>query len=95
VSGLSQIQTLALQETPINGDGLKHLKPVYDKRKDLTAGLPRLNVVNLNKCKLADKMLLHFKDFEELRILHLEGAEFDAESKEELDDALPSLAIFD
>jgi hypothetical protein len=51
-------------------------------------------VLNLNGCKLADKTLTHLRHNEELRILHVAGAEFDEESKKVLDEAIPSLAIF-
>jgi hypothetical protein len=84
IRSLTQIQTLAMQSLPITGEGLKHLE-----------GLPRLNVVNLNHTKLNSGTLLHLKNCKELRILHLEGAKFDPDDKKGLDDAIPSLAIFD
>jgi hypothetical protein len=84
IRGLVQIQTLALQAAPITGEGLKFFQ-----------GMPRLNVLNLNHTKLAAGSLSNLKECKELRILHLEGAEVDAADRKALDDAIPSLAIFD
>jgi hypothetical protein len=95
IKGLAGIQTLALENTPIDGSGMKYFTPVYGKKKELIEGLPRLNVLNLKHCKLADKALLHLTGSQELRILYLKGAQFDEASKDALDDAIQSLAIFE
>ena len=51
-------------------------------------------MVNLNKTKLKAGSLMNLKDCKELRILHVAGAEVDEKDKDDLDKAIPSLAIF-
>lgn len=81
---MPQLEVLVLAHTGVSSNGVVHLAPVE-----------RLRVLNLNGCEIDDMGLLNLRPLENLRMLHVEDTQVTDEGILALNEAAPSLAIFD
>ena len=83
LSGLAELDTLALENSKVTGEGLKKLKP-----------LERLRVLNLNGCKIAGGDLDGLLGHAALRMLYIRRCGVPEKDIEEFRQKMVSLAIY-
>lgn len=83
LKNLTDIETLAMQKVPANGSGFVHLK-----------NLKNLITLNLDDTIIKGDAMLNFKDLPKIRIIYMRNAKVSRKSIRKLQDAQPSLAVF-
>ena len=81
---LSNLDTLALEDTKVTGAGLVRLKP-----------LEKLRVLNLSGCTVSDADLPNLVGHDALRMLYLHRCNVTAEGVRKFKKKMVSLAIYD
>ena len=83
LSGLAELDTLALENSKVTGAGLKKLKP-----------LEKLRVLNLNGCKIAGRDLDGLVGHDALRMLYIRRCDVPEKDTKEFKKKMVSLAIY-
>ena len=93
LEGLTRLEVLGLQDTKVTAKGLMHLKD-----------LARLNVLNLNNCRVGDDDLGFLvsrvqtasgpRGLQNLRIIHLQGCDISEARIQELKRGFAAVGLF-